>query len=118
MCRISSSASSTLSSWRDFCWSKVGPEGDGEPPERTVRLHPLRILALYGTVTKAKLLLQPLVLPTSADSNLVDRFNRRPDRLMREFLPLFLDNFPVTSDLISLRTTSTSRSYFHVEISG
>lgn len=95
----------------------AGPEEDGEPPDRVVRLRSLRALTLRGTVVKAKLL-QHLALPASADINLMGRFNQHFNGLMQEFLPPCLDNLPVTSNFTSLSVTSTSRSSCEIDFSG
>jgi len=95
----------------------AGLEGHREPPELVARLRSLRTLTLHGTVVKAKLL-QHLVLPASADINLMGRLNQRPDGPVEDFLPPCLNNLPVMSNFTSLSITSTSGSSCGVEFSG
>ena len=97
--------------------ANTSPGGSRQPPERVVRLGSLRALTLHGTAAKAKLL-QHLSIPSSADLNLMGRFNQRLDGFMEEFLPPCLENLPITSNFTSLSITSTSRSSCDMEFAG
>ena len=80
---------------------KVGPRKDEGFLGPVVSLGLLRTLTLHGTVAKANLL-RHLVIPASANINLMGHFEYGLEGFMEELLPPSLQHLPVTSSFTSL----------------